>query len=82
MNNAKNSKAKTVASCFEFIYTTILGEIGGFAIPVEEGWEGRIVMFPSKLLHQVYPFQTSDGYRISISGNLYPSSDPNRNIFV
>ena len=71
MDNVKNSKAKPISSCFEFIYTTILGEIGGFNIPVEEGWEGRIVMFPSKLSHQVYPFQTSDGYRISISGNLY-----------
>jgi len=27
-------------------------------------------MFPAKLLHIVYPFFTSDGYRISIAGNL------------
>ena len=71
MDNVKNSKPPYNASCFEFVYTNILGEIGGFQLPVEEGWEGRIVMFPSRLNHQVYPFQTSDGYRISISGNLY-----------
>jgi len=37
---------------------------------VENGWEGRVVMFPAKLLHVVYPFYTSNGYRISIAGNL------------
>jgi len=73
MDSVKNSNPTIMPSCFEFVYTNILGEIGGFQIPVEEGWEGRIVMFPSRLKHQVYPFQTSDGYRISISGNLYSS---------
>ena len=71
MDNVKYAKSPHNASCFEFVYTNILGEIGSFQLPVEEGWEGRIVMFPSRLNHQVYPFQTSDGYRISISGNLY-----------
>jgi len=27
-------------------------------------------MFPSYLKHQVYSFQTSDEYRISIAGNI------------
>ena len=71
VDNVKNSKSKYTASCFEFVYTNILGEIVGFKLPIEQGWEGRIVMFPSKLSHQVYPFQTSDGYRISVSGNIY-----------
>ena len=71
VDNVKNSKSKYDASCFEFVYPNILGEIVGFKLPIEQGWEGRIVMFPSKLSHQVYPFQTSDGYRISVSGNIY-----------
>ncbi len=71
VDNVKNSMSKYTASCFEFVYTNILGEIVGFRLPIEQGWEGRIVMFPSKLSHQVYPFQTSDGYRISVSGNIY-----------
>ena len=71
MDNVKNSVGKVQASAFGFVYTSILGEIVEFTLPVEEGWEGRIIMFPSKLSHQVYPFQTSDGYRISISGNLH-----------
>ena len=71
MENVKNSNSKLRASSFEFAYTTITGEMQVQSIPVEEGWEGRIIMFPSKLSHQVYPFKTSDGYRVSISGNLY-----------
>tara|TARA_Y100001963_G_scaffold86863_1_gene120067 strand:- start:808 stop:1407 length:600 start_codon:yes stop_codon:yes gene_type:complete len=72
MKNVKNAKHPNFsASSFEFVYNNILGELTTLSLPVDEGWEGRIVMFPSKLTHQVYPFQTSDGYRISISGNLY-----------
>jgi hypothetical protein len=40
-------------------------------IPVDKTWEHKIIIFPSKLLHFVNPFYTSDNYRISISGNLY-----------
>lgn len=32
--------------------------------------EGDIIMFPSTLYHGVYPFFTSDDYRISVAGNL------------
>jgi hypothetical protein len=48
-----------------------LGTIANCPMFVESGWEGTIVMFPSKLLHIVYPFQTSDDYRVSIAGNLH-----------
>ena len=59
-----------LASTFQFVYTDILGAITNIPLFVESGWEGTIVMFPSKLMHIVYPFQTSDDYRISIAGNL------------
>jgi len=29
-----------------------------------------MVMFPSQMLHQVFPFYENDGERISISGNI------------
>ena len=32
--------------------------------------EGCMLLFPSLLQHQVYPFYENDGYRISVSGNL------------
>ena len=71
MENCKNSRTVELASTFQFVYTTALGTIANCPLFVENGWEGRICMFPSKLLHIVYPFQTSDDYRISIAGNLY-----------
>lgn len=39
-------------------------------INVDKSFEGKMLMFSNKHLHMVYPFYTSDGYRITISGNL------------
>jgi hypothetical protein len=55
---------------FEFSYTNILGQICMQSYDITKKSEGYILMFPSKLIHCVYPFYTSDDYRISISGNL------------
>ncbi len=71
MQNCKNSRTVKLASTFQFVYTQVLGNVVNFPLFVENGWEGRIVMFPSSLLHIVYPFQSSDDYRISIAGNLH-----------
>ena len=71
MENCKNSRTVELASTFQFVYNTALGTIANCPMFVESGWEARIVMFPAKLLHIVYPFQTSDEYRISIAGNLH-----------
>ena len=71
MPNCKNSRTVELASTFQFVYNTVLGTIANCPMFVESGWEAKIIMFPAKLLHMVYPFQTSDDYRISIAGNLY-----------
>ena len=71
MENCKNSRTVELSSTFQFVYNTAIGTIANCPMFVESGWEGKIVMFPSKLLHMVYPFQTSDEYRISIAGNLH-----------
>ncbi len=71
MENCKNSRTVELTSTFQFVYNTAVGKIANCPLFVESGWEGRIVMFPSQLLHIVYPFQTSDDYRISIAGNLH-----------
>ena len=71
VENCKNSRTVELASTFQFVYTTALGTIANCPMFVESGWEGKIIMFPSELLHMVYPFQTSDDYRISIAGNLH-----------
>jgi len=70
LKRSRESRTKHFSASFQFIYSTVIGTISNEIYKVENGWEGRIVMFPSELLHIVYPFYTSDGYRISIAGNL------------
>jgi hypothetical protein len=67
--NSKNSN-NPMNSLFYFVYTNFLGKTTISPVYVDKSWEGTILMFPSSLNHGVYPFYTSDNYRISISGNL------------
>ena len=57
--------------CFSFYATNGLGEIVPHVIEADKSWEQVIMLFPSITHHQVYPFYTSDDYRITISGNMY-----------
>ena len=57
--------------CFSFYATNGLGEIVPHVIEADKSWEQTIMLFPSITHHQVYPFYTSDDYRITVSGNLY-----------
>jgi hypothetical protein len=41
-----------------------------YDISVSKAYEGRMIIFPSFLHHQVTPFYTSNDYRISVAGNL------------
>jgi hypothetical protein len=59
------------AGAFEFVYPTSLGTVMSHQFPMAKDLEGKIVLFPAMLSHQVYPFYTADGYRISVSGNLF-----------
>ena len=59
------------SSDFMFTYTDILGSIQGMSWPMDPEIEGTMVVFPSTLNHQVYPFFECDDYRVSISGNVY-----------
>jgi hypothetical protein len=67
----KGTAQKT--SRFTFHYNNILGMNSAFSLPVDQGWEGTMLFFPAALTHSVYPFYTSDEYRISIAGNLKPN---------
>ena len=48
---------------------TMLGGIDHIILSVDKSFEGKIIMFPSYLQHEVFPFYTSDDYRITVSGN-------------
>jgi hypothetical protein len=62
-----------MATTFNFVFTNIFGDVQSFPFFVEKQHEGTILFFPSRLKHLVYPFFTSNEYRISISGNLFLS---------
>jgi hypothetical protein len=64
-----NSNAK-VPGHFQFIFTNSIGEICTHTIPVDKTYVNTMVLFPAVLRHTVYPFSTSDNFRISVSGNF------------
>lgn len=65
-----NSWNGDMLQCFEFTYLTIDGQFKMHNIPLSKKDEGTIIMFPSKLPHMAYPFYSTDGTRISVSGNI------------
>lgn len=58
------------AGMFAFFFSDPSGKITQEALHVDKSWEGKVALFPANLNHCVYPFYTSDEYRVSISGNL------------
>ena len=72
--NCKNSNSER-NSLFCFTYLNHYGQFVENTLPIDKTWEGTMILFPSKLQHQVFPFFTSDDYRISISGNLIRISE-------
>ena len=68
MDNKKKQIVHT--SKVAFLNTLSDGSIGMEIINVDKSFEGKILMFPSAQIHQVFPFYTSDDYRITVSGNL------------
>lgn len=77
--NSKNSRVPS-NSLFEFVFADFMGKVGTSRIYVDKSYEGTIMLFPSSINHLVYPFYTSDEYRISISGNLIWSGKRKNNV--
>ena len=65
--NQSNSSA---ISNFLFTYTDILGKIRSMSYEMRPEVEGTMVLFPSALNHEVYPFYNCDETRVSVSGNV------------
>jgi hypothetical protein len=59
-----------ITGCFQFLYTNSLGQIVTHRVNVDKTFENKILLFPAKMPHCVYPFYTSDDYRISVAGNV------------
>ena len=69
LDNCINSNTER-NSLFSFTHLDQYGIIVTTPLQIDKTWEGTMILFPSNLKHEVYPFFTSDDYRISISGNL------------
>lgn len=74
----KNSK-EHYAGLLDFHYVSYLGNIGSVSVPADRKWQKRMLLFPAELNHSVYPFYSSDDYRITISGNLSISHTGEKN---
>lgn len=71
MKNSPGKNANSnLAGHFEFSFTNSLGNIWQESLPVDKSWEGTLCLFPSEMIHTVYPFYSSDDYRITVSGNI------------
>ena len=57
-------------SAFQIHYHNILGEPNTYNYKLGKKYEGQLLFFPSKLIHEVFPFYDCDEDRISISGNI------------
>jgi len=55
---------------FQFLYP-IDDRIYPYNLDIDKTKEGYMAIFPSLLTHTVFPFYSSDEYRITISGNIY-----------
>lgn len=63
---------------FQFVYTSHNGGISTHIFHLDKEYESRLAIFPSTLQHAVYPFYTTDEYRVSIAGNVYIENSPHR----
>jgi len=57
-------------SCLSFVYTDTNGNVTNKTCSVDESYLYKMLIFPAKLKHMVYPFYTSDEERITVSGNV------------
>ena len=57
-------------SAFQFNYCNMLGEMREYPYKLNPTDEGLMLLFPSKLPPQVFPFHDCDEDRISVSGNI------------
>jgi len=66
---ARSSNSEYISN-FTFSYTIMTGQVTDYTYEMNSDMEGTMLLFPSKLNHQVYPFYNCDEDRISISGNI------------
>jgi len=66
----KSSGPEPATSRLVFIVNDFSGAPRDINVNVDKSFEGKMLMFPAGLNHMVYPFYTSDDYRMTVSGNI------------
>lgn len=69
-NPSSSNSNHNIPGQFEFAYTNSMGRVATHVIPADKKYNNSVIFFPSCFNHIVYPFYTSDEYRISVSGNI------------
>lgn len=67
LNNTKSDSN----GAFLFVVPGEMDTVVEHNVGVDKRRQGYMAMFPSNLMHMVYPFFSSDEYRITLSGNLF-----------
>ena len=67
---------KNFAGQFVMHYTDIVGNVKNYPLPTDQRLRSHAAIFPSRLRHSVYPFYSTDEYRISVSGNFLVKAAP------
>ena len=62
------------SSLLQFQVYDLEGDLMEINVPVDKSYEGGMYIFNASTRHLVYPFFTSDDYRITISGNVIPGN--------
>lgn len=63
---------------FDFVYPIVEAtsmKVATYTVPVDKSMEGWVAIFPSDMRHMVYPFYSSNDYRITVAGNVRRQSD-------
>jgi len=55
---------------FSLVTLNSIGNLITYNLPVDRTYNNRMLMFPASMHHCVYPFYTSDEFRISVAGNF------------
>jgi len=58
-----------VSGDFQIQWTNSLGMIRNHSMLADKHKEGYLMLFPSSMMHTVFPFFSSDDYRITVAGN-------------
>lgn len=68
--NCPHTPKENLNGNFHTFFLDQFGVISEIFIPLDSSYENTCLIFPCESKHCVYPFYTSDEYRISVSGNF------------